>query len=182
MTNAVIIVANNHQDEEMVYPYYRMLEAGYSVQVATPDGHPVKGKYGIPTKGFHISLAALSHNPAQGGAATQAFDLVFIPGGDESPDRLRTVPQVKQFVSEMCESGKLVAAICHGPWVLISAGILKGRRATCIPTMQDDLINCGAEYVDAPVVVDDNIITAPHYRNNGDLMREVIAWVDRHRA
>ena len=180
MTNAVIIVANNHQDEEMVYPYYRMLEEGYSVQVATPDGHPAKGKYGIPTKGSTIPLLALAD--AQGVPTTKNIDLVFVPGGDESPDRLRTVSLVKRFVAAMCAEGKLVAAICHGPWVLISAGILKGRRATCIPTMQDDLINCGCEYVNAPVVVDGNIITAPHYRDNGNLMREVIAWVDRHRT
>lgn len=164
---AAIICANGFQDEELIYPYYRMLEEGYEVTVATITGEPVRGKYGVPTKGAHIKTILL-HEPN--------FDMVFVPGGDESPDRLRTRPEVKVFIQAMDRAGKLIAAICHGPWVLISAKILRGRRATCISYMADDMENCGAIYVNAPVVRDGHIITAPHYRNNSDLMREVIAW------
>jgi protease I len=77
-------------------------------------------------------------------------------------------------VRNMCYWGHLVAAICHGPQVLISAGLLKGKKATCFSGMKDDLINAGATYVDAPVVVDGNLITSPHYRNNPEFMKAIL--------
>ena len=102
------------------------------------------------------------------------YDLVLLPGGHEAPDRVRQISEVKTFVKSMNEKGKIVAAICHGPWITISAGIMKGRKATCYQGMADDLKNAGAEYVDAAVVVDGNLVTAPHYRNNGDFMKAVL--------
>ena len=103
------------------------------------------------------------------------FDAVFIPGGFEAPDRVRTDKDVLKFVWEMNEGKKLVAAICHGPWVLISAGIVKGRKMTGYMSIKDDIVNAGAEYLDAEVVVDGNLITAPHYRNNSAFMEKVIS-------
>lgn len=167
MTNAAILVAQNFQDEEFVYPYYRLLEEGYRVEVATPDGKTTTGKYGVPARAT-ARIADLDAND---------FDLVILPGGFESPDRLRPLPEVKAFVAAMDQQGKLVAAICHGPWIAISAGIIKGRKATGYMSIEDDLRNAGASYQDADLVIDGNLITAPHYRNNGEFMRAVIDWV-----
>jgi len=91
---------------------------------------------------------------------------VIIPGGVQAPDRLRRHKEILDFVRRMSEKDKLVAAICHGAWVLISAGITKGRRMTCFFSIKDDLVNAGAKYVDEPVVVDGRLITS---RQPGDL-------------
>jgi len=161
---AVIITAAGVQDEEFVYPYYRLLEEGFHVDVATQAKTVVYGKYGIPVRPT-VDLTNLLEGD---------YDLVILPGGHEAPDRVRQITEVKVFVRSMHENGKIVAAICHGPWIAISAGIMKGRRATCYEAMADDLKNAGATYVDAPVVVDGNLVTSPHYRNNGDFMKAVL--------
>lgn len=118
MIRAVIITAANFQDEELVYPYYRMLEEGYHVDVATPGKENVSGKYGVPSRPSMDTMDLKADN----------YDVVVIPGGFEAPDRLRIRKEVLAFVRDMFDQGKLVAAICHGPWVCISAGILKGRK------------------------------------------------------
>jgi protease I len=169
MKRAVIITAPGFQDEEFVYPYYRLLEAGFRVDVATKDKATVHGKYGVP------AVATVNATDLR----EPDYDLVVLPGGHEAPDRVRQIKEVLSFVRAMDESGKVVAALCHGPWIAISAGIVKGRRATCYQGMADDLRNAGAIYVDAAVVEDGNLITAPHYRNNGDFMKAVVARFER---
>lgn len=164
MKRVAIIVAQNFQDEEFVYPYYRIMEEGWRVDVATPTGQDMMGKYGVPAR------ATMSTNDLK----ASDFDCVLLPGGFESPDRLRIRPEVLQFVREMDEAGKLVAAICHGPWILISAGLVKGRKVTGYMSIADDLKNAGAAYVEEDLVIDGNLISAPHYRNNGVFMRAVI--------
>jgi len=164
MKKTVIITAQNFQDEEFTYPYYRLLEEGYSVDVATPDKLVVYGKYGVPARPT-IDTKDLK---------AADYDLVVLPGGFEAPDRLRIRKEVLSFVKDMYENNKVVAAICHGPWICISAGILKGKRATGYISIADDIKNAGATYVDEDVVVDGNLITSPHYRNNGDFMKATI--------
>lgn len=167
MKRAVIITGPGFQDEEFIYPYYRLLEEGFDVAVATKDKATVYGKYGIPVTPT-IDVKDLREGD---------YDLVILPGGHEAPDRVRQIKEVLEFVKAMFDKGKTVAAICHGPWIAISAGIVKGKKATCYQSMADDLKNAGAIYVDAPVVVDGNLVTSPHYRNNGDFMKAVIAKV-----
>ncbi len=164
MKRAVIITAQGFQDEEYTYPYYRLLEAGFKVDVATKDKAVVHGKYGVPAK---PTMDTKDLKEAD-------FDLVVLPGGHEAPDRVRQIKEVLTLVKEMYEKGKIVAAICHGPWIAISAGIVKGKKATSYIGMADDLRNAGAEYVEADVVEDGNLITSPHYRNNGDFMKAVL--------
>ena len=164
MKKAVIITGPNFQDEEFTYPYYRLLEEGYKVDVATPDKAAVYGKYGVPAKPTIDTKDLKEAN----------YDLVILPGGFEAPDRLRIRKEVLSFVKEMYENNKIVAAICHGPWICISAGIMKGRKATGYISIADDLRNAGATYLEQDVVVDGNLITAPHYRNNGDFMKAVL--------
>lgn len=160
----MIITGPNFQDEEFTYPYYRLLEEGYGVDVATPEKVIVYGKYGVPAKPTIDTKDLKASN----------YDLVILPGGFEAPDRLRIRKEVLSFVKEMHESNKVVAAICHGPWICISAGIMKGKRATGYMSIADDIKNAGATYLEEDVVIDGNLITSPHYRNNGDFMKAVI--------
>ncbi len=169
MKKAVIITGPGFQDEEFIYPYYRLLEEGFRVDVATKDKVVVHGKYGIPATPT-VDVKDLREAD---------YDLVILPGGYEAPDRVRQIKEVLAFVKAVYEKGKIVAAICHGPWIAISAGIVKGKRATSYQGMADDLKNAGAIYVDAPVVVDGNLITSPHYRNNGDFMKAVVGKFER---
>lgn len=164
MKKTVIITAQNFQDEEFTYPYYRLLEEGYSVDVATPDKLAVYGKYGVPAQPTMDTKDLKAED----------YDLVVLPGGFEAPDRLRIRKEVLSFVKEMYESNKIVAAICHGPWICISAGIMKGKRATGYISIADDIRNAGATYLEEDVVIDGNLVTSPHYRNNGDFMKAVI--------
>ncbi len=168
MKRIAIIVAQNFQDEEFVYPYYRVIEEGYQVDVATPDGLNMLGKYGVPARATKSTTDLKAPD----------YDCVILPGGFESPDRLRIRKEVLGFVREMYETGKLVAAICHGPWICISAGIMEGKRATAYISIADDMKNAGAIYLEKNVVVDGNMITSPHYKNNGDFMKAIINYLD----
>lgn len=167
---AVIITAQGFQDEEFVYPYYRLQEAGFEVDVATKDKLPVTGKFGVPARPT-VATSELDSGD---------YDLVVLPGGFEAPDRLRLLPEVLAFIRRMDAARKPIAAICHGPWVLISAGIVRGRAMTGYWSIEADLRNAGADYRHKePVVVDGNLITSPHYSFNPDFMRAVVAWFER---
>lgn len=170
MKKVVIITAQGFQDEELIYPFYRLKEEGYEVDVATKDGNVVYGKYGVPAR-TTISTKDLKE---------KEYDAVIVPGGFEAPDRVRILPEVLEFVRTMNQKKKLIAAICHGPWVLISAGITKGKKMTSYWSIEADVRNSGANYQhNVPVVVDENMITSPHYDFNGDFMREVIHYMGR---
>ena len=172
MRRAVIITGPGFQDEEFIYPYYRLPEEGYTVDVATPEKKEAFGKYGVPARPTIDARDLREEN----------YDLVILPGGHEAPSRVRQVREVLEFVKAMYDKGKIVAAICHGPCIAISAGIVRGKRATCYSGMADDMKNAGALYVDAPVVVDGNLVTAPHYRNNPDFMKAVLEEFQRWEA
>ena len=167
MIRAVILVESGFQDEEFVYPYYRMVEEGWQVDVASPDGAERRGKYGVPARVKRM-IGNLKH---------EEYDAVLIPGGFECPDRLRMNEYATNFVRAMNVHGKLIAAICHGPWVCISSGILKARYVTGYQSLKDDLINAGALYTAEAVAIDANLVTADHYRNNGSFMRAVTMWM-----
>ncbi len=169
MKRAVIITDNGVEDSEFFYPYYRLQEAEFTVDVATKGQRDVKGKHGVPVT---ATVDAQSIKAAD-------YDLVVVPGGRESPDRVRQIANVLQFLKEFDEQGKLIASTCHGPWVLVSAGVLNGRQATCYVGCKDDLINAGANYQDAPVVVDHNLVTAPHYRDNAAWMKATLTQYEK---
>lgn len=172
MYRAVIITAEGFEDEEVIYPVIRLKEAGFDVHIATKEKKYVNGRLNFPLeliiRYYGTLVDSLSLDPKN-------YDLVLIPGGFEAPDRVRQIPQVLEFVRKMHKQKKIVSAFCHGPWVLISAGILKGKKATCYPGIIDDLKNAGAVYIDKPAVIDGNIITARHPRDVGDLMKSILA-------
>jgi protease I len=145
-----IFVDQLYQDLEVWYPYYRLKEAGAEVvAVGARAGETYYGKYGYPM------LADLSYEEI----IAKDFEGVIVPGG-YAPDHIRRHVAANRFVKNLDAQGKLVAAICHGGWVLCSAGILKGRKATCFFAIKDDLVNAGAQYEDAEVVVDGNLVTS----------------------
>jgi protease I len=167
---AVIITGPGFQDEEYVYPYYRLLEGGFEVDVATKDGQIVYGKFGVPAR---ATMSTIDLD-------AEKYDLVMLPGGFEAPDRVRLLPEVLEFIREMDSKGKLIAAICHGPWILISAGITEGRKMTAFWSIEADMRNSGADYQHkVPVVIDGNIITSPHYNNNSDFMKAVMEYMEK---
>lgn len=170
MKKAVIITDEGFEDLEVIYPYYRLVAAGFEVNIATKSGEDVKGKFGVP-----ISSLLKPNAPTDAYKLREKdYDLVVVPGGHVAPDNLRQIKDVLKFIKHMNRKGKLIASICHGPWVLISAGILKGVRATCYPSMMDDLKNAGAKYVDEPVVKDGNIITSRRPRDLPVFMETII--------
>ncbi len=161
---AVIIIGKGVEDSEFIYPYYRLQEEGIRVEVATAGDKPVVGKYGMP---FEPTISC-------GQLDAEVFDLVVLPGGHEGPDRVRQVTAVLDFVRAMDARRKPIATICHGSWTAISAGVVRGKRATCYKGMKDDLINAGCVYVDEDVVVDGHFVSSPHFRNNHQWMKALI--------
>jgi protease I len=164
MKRAIIITGPGFEDAEFIYPYYRLQEDDFTVDVATSNDQIVTGKHGL-TASPSVEVSSLD---------ADKYDLLVIPGGHEAPDRVRQVQHVLDFTKVMHELGRAIASICHGPWVLVSAGIIEGKRVTSYRGCRDDLINAGAIYVDEPVVVDGNIVTAQHFRDNPGWMRETL--------
>jgi protease I len=164
----VIIVAQEFEDVELLYPVLRLSEEGAEIVVVPVneglhprpyvEGKPVTGRFGHPVpipvmaEGNRYRVSRFEELKAA------EIDCVLFPGG-YSPDALRLHAGTLELVRECHRQGKLLAAICHGPWVLISAGIMEGKRATGYIAVRDDLVNAGAEFVDVPAVRDGNILT-----------------------
>jgi protease I len=147
---AAVLVEQQYQEMEVWYPVYRLREAGCQVTLVGPEaGQSYPSKLGYPAK---------SDRSAKDVTAAD-FDIIVIPGGF-APDYLRRHEAILRLVSGMAEAGKVVASICHGPWVLCSTKVLRGKRATCVSAIKDDVINAGATYLDAEVVRDGNLITS----------------------
>ncbi len=145
----LILVGPEYEDLEVWYPKLRLEEAGWGVKLAGLGERDYRGKHGYPCRVDGV----VGDFPAASLAG------IVAPGG-WAPDRIRRDRQVLQRVREVHEAGKMVATICHGPWVLISAGIVRGRRLTSTAGIRDDLVNAGAEWVDQPAVIDGNLVSA----------------------
>ena len=160
-----ILVDALYQELEVRYPLLRFREAGAEVvTVGEKAGHTYASKLGYPC------VAEISYDAAR----ADDFDGVIAPGGF-APDYIRRHAKAIEFVREMFGDGKLVAAICHGPWVLCSAGVLKGRRATSFFAIKDDVVNAGARWEDSEVVRDENLVTS---RKPEDLPAFCVAAMD----
>lgn len=159
----LIFAADEYEDLELWYPKLRLTEAGAKVTVAGLGDKTYKGRKGYP---LEVDTDVTK-------CRAQDFDAVVIPGGF-APDRLRRSEHVLTIVRDAFESGKVVAAICHAGWVPVSAGIVKGKRMTCVSAIKDDVKNAGADYVDQSVVVDGNLITSRVPSDLPDFCREII--------
>ena len=164
-TRVLVLAADLFEDMELLYPVYRLREEGVDVTVAGLDRSPVTGKKG--------------HGPVEVDAAVdevseENFAALVVPGGF-APDKLRRSPEVLELVRAFDRSGKPIAFICHAGWVPISAGILKGRTATSVGAIRDDMVNAGVDWVDQETVVDGNLISARTPADLGPWMKALLS-------
>jgi protease I len=157
----LIIATNGVEQSELMKPRDMLRKAGATVDVASPDGKPIRG-WNMKDWGQTIEadMKIADADPSR-------YDALVIPGGQINPDLLRVNPDAMKLVRAFVSDGdKVVAAVCHGPWLLVEAGALKGREATSYHSIKTDVKNAGARWVDREMVVSDGIVTS---RNPGDL-------------
>lgn len=164
MKKIAILIENLFDERELIYPYYRLLEEGFEVHLVGSKKDTIyTSKSGVTEKSSHASSEVSAND----------YDAVVIPGGF-SPDHMRRTKATIDFVRDMDQENKPIAAICHGGWMLASACDLKGKKLTSFFSIKDDLINAGAEYLDEEVVVDGNIITSRTPKDLPIFMKTII--------
>ena len=146
---ALIISADSFEDTELLVPYYRLKEEGIDVDIASVKKEKIKGKHGYEVQ---VNKTLKEVIPEQ-------YDILILPGG-KAPEAIRKHKEAIEIAKHFFKKNKLVAAICHGPQTLISAGLLEGRHATCYKTVAEEMKEAGANYEDKEVVVDRNLITS----------------------
>lgn len=170
---ALIITHSGFQDHELVYPYYRLLGDNFKVDIVAEKRDGNGRIYGILGTNMPCTILLdefctnLSHYLSE-------YDMLVIPGGVKSLEKLRLIPNVISFISNWNSLGKVISSTCHGAQLLISAKIVKGKKISGYYSIQDDIINAGATYSKDPVVVDDNIISSPHYDHMGIWMETTL--------
>ena len=165
---ALIVSADHFEDSELLVPYYRLLEAGIDVDIASMRRGKINGKHGYQVE---ATVALKDVNPDD-------YALLVLPGG-KAPADIRKEPAALRIAQSFFAENKPVAAICHGPQTLISAGLLRGRRATCFHTVAAELGDAGALYEDSEVVVDGNLVTSRKPSDLPAFMREIIRQVQQ---
>lgn len=165
---ALIISADHFEDTELLIPYYRLKEAGFEVDVASISRGNINGKHG-----YEVRV-----DKALRDVHAKDYDLLVLPGG-KAPAALRKEPAALEIVKEFFLGNKPVAAICHGPQILVTAGVLKGRRATCYHTVATELKEAGALYEDSEMVVDGNLVTSRQPSDLPAFMRETIRMASK---
>ena len=167
---ALIITGKQVQDQEFIYPYYRLQEEGYEVDVAVRGKETVFGAIGakiVPTRDIpeiwdREFLSIPEHQ------------LLILPGGAKAMEYMRQDVALLAYISLFHECGGIIGSICHAAQLLISAGLVKGRRISGYYSIKDDINNAGGTFVDAPFVTDDRIISSPHYKYLGPWMKETL--------
>jgi protease I len=154
------IVTDGFEESELVEPTRALQKAGAHVEVIAPEPGTVQG-FRHFDKGKTVPVDRVLHD-----VRPEDYDALLLPGGALSADALRVIPEAQAFARHFQEAGKPMAIICHGPWLLVSAGLVRGRRLTSYHTIQDDIRNAGGEWLDREVVKDDNWVTS---RQPGDL-------------
>jgi protease I len=172
-----ILATDGFEEDELLSPLRALKSAGADPQVVSPTRGKIKGwKHTDWGKTVKVDVPLAEASPEE-------FDALVLPGGVMNPDRLRRDPLVLEFVKAFFKAGKPVGAICHGPWTLIDAGVIRGRKVTSYESIQTDLKNAGAEWVDQEVVVDNGLVTSrkpddlPAF--NAKLIEEIAAGVHR---
>ena len=160
---ALIISADNFEDSELLYPYYRLKEEGVEVDIASIKKGTIKGKHGYEVD---ASKDLREIHAAE-------YSLLLLPGG-KAPVKIRKENEAIEIARHFFENNKPVAAICHGPQILITAGLLKGRHATCYKSVAQELKEAGAIYEDKEVVVDRNLVTSRQPSDLPAFMKETI--------
>ena len=149
-----ILVTDGFEQSELEKPRAALDLAGAKTEIVSPNQDSVRGwnedDFG---ESFPVDVKLSA-------AAPESYDALLLPGGVMNPDKLRMIPEAVQFVSHFFSAGKPVAAICHGPQLLIEADVVRGRRMTSYPSLKTDLHNAGADWVDEPVVTDEGLVTS----------------------
>lgn len=156
-----VLAADGFEETELTEPIKALRTAGAAITIVSPNGGYIQGVRRDLDKTVKIKS-----DRALTAVTADEFDAVHLPGGTVNADSLRAVPEVKEFLRAMEEAGKPIAAICHAPWELVSAGLVRGRKLTGYPSIQDDIRNAGGEWQDQEVVRDGNWVTS---RQPGDL-------------
>ena len=173
MKKAIIISGNLVQDHEFIYPYYRLLEEGFNLDVCILEGKPVQGILGtaIPPNKEQVIKKIED-------IKVKDYEVLVIPGGVKAMEKVRQNMDIIKFISDFDKEKKIIACICSGAQLLISAKVVKDRKISGYYSMKDDLINAGAIYTDLPAVIDNNIITTAHYKDMGPWMKAVIEKIN----
>lgn len=173
---AILITWNGFQDQELVYPYYRLIGAGYDCKIIA-DSRDSKGRiYGI--LGVNMPCQVLLKDFLEDSSTyLEEGKLLVIPGGVKALEKLRQEVKVIEFVRKWNDLGKVISSTCHGAQILISAGVTKGRAIAGYYSIKDDIENSGAKYSADPVVCDGNIVSSPHYDFMGEWMEASLKTV-----
>jgi len=169
---ALIITWEKFQDHEVIYPFYRLEEEGFQVHIMSN----LIGKiYGILGTNMDSSLLTSALNDEENfNQLLEEYDFLVVPGGVKALEKLRQEEQILRFVHAWNAKKKIIASTCHGAQLLISSGVVSGRKISGYYSIKDDINNAGATYVDLPAVIDDNIISSPHYKWMGKWMQTAI--------
>lgn len=176
MKKAIVLTWTGFQDQEVVFPYYRLLGAGFSCDIIGDQRDSLGRIYGI--LGSHVPCHVLFADFKESASRfLGTYDLLVIPGGVKALEKLRIEPFAVDFVRQWHELGKPIASTCHGAQLLISAGAVAGKKVGGYYSIEDDIKNAGGEYSKDPVSVDGNLITSPHYDFMGEWMERAIEAV-----
>lgn len=171
-----IVAATDFEQVEMTEPRKALQERGAETVLISPKGGEIQGvRHDIKQDTFKVDMTLEKADPNR-------FDGLLLPGGALNADALRVVPEAQRFVRQFQQHGKPVAVICHAPWLLVSAGLAQGRRLTSYHTIQDDMRNAGAEWLDQEVVVDGNLVSSRQPSDIPAFNREMVALFATHWA
>jgi protease I len=165
---ALIVSADHFEDSELLFPFYRLQEEGLQVDIASIARGKINGKHGYE---IVVDKALRDVDPND-------YDLLVLPGG-KAPTKLRKEPAAVAIAQDFMRNNKPVAAICHGPQILITAGVLQGRRATCYHSVAEELQEAGALYEDKEVVVDGKLVTSRQPSDLPAFMREIVRLLEK---
>lgn len=166
--HTLALAADRFGDRSLSYPYYRLQEAGHSVDIATPDGGPITGLHGVEFDG-DLSIEAVE---------PMEYDLLVLPGGYAAETIRMKAPDAIKYVRQFDAADKPIASVCHGAQLLISADILDGRRVACHPSIKDDVTAAGATFVNEAGVIDGNLVTARDYSDAPDWLSAVFDVIE----
>ena len=169
----LIIATDGFEESELFGPLQILRDRGADVKLASPDLKPIQATvHDDPGKTIRPDMTI-------GDARAQDFDALILPGGVRNPDQLRTSKAAIDLIRAFDDAGKPVAAICHGPWLLIEADLLRGKTATSWPSIRTDMKNAGANVIDEPAVTDANIVTSRNPDDVPAFTEAVIALIEQ---
>lgn len=172
MSKGIVLLENGFEDSELIYPYYRLQEAGFDVDLVSEEEDKIyEGKNGVKQRS----------DKAAEDVDVSDYDVLVIPGG-HGPDRMRIKESLVELAKDAVDNGLVIASVCHGAQLLIETGMLEGKKATCWYSVKTDLENAGGEFLDEEVVVDGKLVTSRHPGDLPAFMRETLNLLESARS